>query len=122
NERGVAPRPVDPLEERVAVRAVDDRVVLRAKGNGVTDVSEGEFRRGRVAMDLNAFEFSAKRAFGRQDAGDAVEDTQVRVVESERAVERRLSRLARVPGTERTLRHDFAGRHRVGQRRLEWHR
>ena len=51
-----------------------------------------------------------------------VEHAEVRAVEREDAVERRLARLVGLPGPERSARRDLARRNGVGQRRLERHR
>jgi hypothetical protein len=62
--------------------------------------SHHEVRRVGLAVDVDAFELSAVAAVRAQDAGDALEDAQVRVLEGEGPVEWRKTRNDLVPGTE----------------------
>ena len=81
NEERLQKLRVDPVEHGVAVRAVDNRVVLRVQREGVPAHFNREFGRIGFAVDVDVIEGAAERAFGTQDAGDAVEDAQVGVLE-----------------------------------------
>ena len=67
-ERRVAERRVDVLQHGVPVGAVDDRVVLGAKRQRVSDRRERELRRDRLAVDLHAIEPAVEASACRQNS------------------------------------------------------
>ena len=72
DERRVEKRRVDFVEDRVAVGAVDDRVIRRVQRHRMpAGLDDAEFRRVGFAVDVDAFELAAELPVRRQDAGDA---------------------------------------------------
>ena len=118
DERRLEKVGVDPLEPRVAVRAVHDRVVLRVKRKRMAADVDDEIRRVGFSVDVDPAERAVERSARRQRAADSFEDAEIGVVERERAVERRATRFVTVPRAERPRRHDLSGRDAVGERRV----
>src|SRR5260370_13653867 len=92
-ERRVQKRGADVLEPRVAVGAVDDRVVLRVERKWVTTDVDREIRRVSLAIDVDPLERTAEGSMRRELAGDAMEDVEVGPRERKRTFERRVPRL-----------------------------
>ncbi len=112
-------RRVDVFEPRVAVGAVDQRLILRAQRELVAADVDHEVGRIGFAVRVDLLQRAIECALRRQRAGDPLEHAEVGLLEVELSVERRIARLIAVPRSESAGDGDLSGRHAVGQRRLE---
>ena len=110
---------IDRVQPGVAVGPVDERPVLHVERKRMTADRDREIGRVGLAVRLELRERAAEVAVRRQRAGDSLEDAEVGLGEHEGALERGVARFVAAPGTELAVDLDLAGRHAVGERRLE---
>ena len=96
------------LQPRVAVGAVDERLILHVERERMPADRDREVGRVGLAVGLELGQRAAEVALRRQRAGDALEDAEVRLREREGALERRVAGLVAVPRAERAVDVDLA--------------
>ena len=90
-----AERGLNGFEDRVSVGAVHEHLELRAQWDGVAGALEAEIRYIGFAARGDGIQFPLEASFGAQNAGNAGEDAEVRVIEGIVSTQRGIARLCR---------------------------
>ena len=113
--RGLIQFRLNALEDRVAVRAVDDRLEACVQDHFLPGEVEREVGHFGGPLDFEPLEYSAVSARGRQGAVKPLDDVHVSVLEQIVAADRRKSGFVGMPRAERAGRVDHAAWDRIDQ-------